>query len=189
MRTCRSSTAVAKTSSRWSTLVHSIIALLASGYSAYRIARTQSRKRLETTFCFCLSCCQSETRLAVGLFELITIFTHVVPDLLNLLEILWPLCHAVCRLLLLETSQNSLVFNSNLHEVFFSLNSVQTGLRNTNWIVELRLWILHNIWHFLQQDSVLSFNLGISACQTKSQTYLKSSTYAQGLSLFWRCAL
>jgi len=96
-------------------------------------------------FSFGLGCGQSEARLAVGLFKLVAILAHVIPDLLKLLEIPRPLGYAVGGLLLLKTRQNGLVLNCDLHQLVLALNSVQTSLLHAHWVVKLRLGVLHNI--------------------------------------------
>ena len=115
------------------------------------------------TFSFRLSSCQCEARLAFGDVELIWILTHVVPDLGNFIEFSGPLRHAVGGCLLLKPFQDGLVFDGNLHQLILALDTIQAGFLNSHRVVEIRPWVLHDIGHFLEQNTVFPLDLSVAS--------------------------
>ena len=111
--------------------------------------------------------CESEARTAVTVAELIWELTHVVPDLLELLEVFRPLCNAVSWLLFLQSAQNCLILNGDFHELLFTLYPIQTSLLDPDGVVEVGPRILHDVGHLLQQYPVLPLNLCVAPCKTQ----------------------
>ena len=74
-----------------------------------------------------------------------------------------PLCYAICGRLLLQAFQNGLVLHCDFHQLVLSLHTVQTCFLYTHGVVEVRLWVLHNVRHFLEQDAVLPLDLSIAS--------------------------
>ena len=66
-----------------------------------------------------------------------------------MIEVSGPFGNAVCWLFLLKSSQDGLVFHSDLHQFFLPLHSVQTGFLDAHRIVEGRLRVLHDVRHLL----------------------------------------
>jgi len=100
------------------------------------------------------------------LIKLIGILAHVVSDFSYFIKVTGPLCNAVGRLFLLQTSKNCLIFNGDFHQLLLALNSIQTCLFNTHGVVELRLWVLHDIRHFLEQNTVFPLDFSITPYNT-----------------------
>ena len=94
--------------------------------------------------------------------ELIWVLAHVVSDFLDLLKVSRPLGHAIGRLLLLQTLQDSLVLDRNFHQLILPLHSVQTCLFNSIRVVKTRIVFLHNVGHFFEQNPVFSLDLSIT---------------------------
>ena len=115
------------------------------------------------TFSFSLSSCECETGLALGNIELIWVFAHVVPDLGDFIKLSRPFCHAVGRSFLLKPFQDGLVFDGNLHQLILALNAIQASFLNSHWVVEIRFWVLHDVGHFLEQNTVFPLDLRVAS--------------------------
>ena len=115
------------------------------------------------TFSFRLSSCECEAGLALGNIELIWVLAHVVPDFGNIVELSGPLRHAVGRGLLLKPFQDGLVFHSNLHKFILALNAIQAGFLDSHRVVEIRSRVLHDIGHFLEQNTVFPLDLSVAS--------------------------
>ena len=131
-------------------MIHSVISLLCERSTHSGLSRADSGQRIKRLDLVVLCCCQRETTSRVAVIKLVAILTHVVPNLLNFLEVLRPLCNAVSRLFLLQSSQDGLIFYSNLHQFILALNAVKTWLRLAVWIVQFGLTVLHNVRHLLE---------------------------------------
>ena len=141
--------------------VHCVKVLLRQRHSHAWLTRANVRQR-SVALSFSLSRCQRKSRLAVAVLELVRVLAHVVSDFLDLLKVSRPLGHAIGRLLLLQTLQDSLVLDRNLHQLILSLHSVQTCLFNSIRVVKARIVFLHNVGHFLEQNPVFSLDLSIT---------------------------
>lgn len=100
---------------------------------------------------------------AVELIELIRVLANGIADASDLLELPLPLRDAVGRLLFLQALQNSLVFERNPQELLLALVPVEALFRDLVGLEDIRLVALHDVGHLLQQNAVLSLNLGVSA--------------------------
>ena len=80
-----------------------------------------------------LGCRLQEASPRLAIPKLVRELTDVVPNLLNVLELLLPLCHTVSWLFILQTSENCLVFDCYFHQLFLSVFSVERCLFNAIW--------------------------------------------------------
>ena len=115
------------------------------------------------TFSFRLSSCECETRLALCNIELIWVFAHVISDLGDLIELSGPLGHAVGRCFLLKPFQDGLVFDGNLHQLILALDTIQASFLDSHRVVKIRFRVLHDIGHFLEQNTVFPLDLRIAS--------------------------
>jgi len=79
-------------------------------------------------------------------------------ELFITLVFIFPLIDTVCGLLVLEPLEDSLVLNSDFNKFLLTLLTVQTSNFKSLWVVELRLGVLHNVRHFLKQNSIFTLN-------------------------------
>jgi hypothetical protein len=93
------------------------------------------------------------------------VLTHHVSVLSLLHVVVLPLLNTVRRLFLLKAAQNGLVLYCNPDQVLFALFSVERllGLEGRG-LVEGGFVALHDIGHLLQQNSIFSFDFGVSLC-------------------------
>ena len=96
------------------------------------------------------------------MIELIGVLAHVVSDLGEFIKVPRPLCNAVSRLFLLQASKNCLIFDRDFHQLLLTLNSIKTCLLNTHGVVKLGLRVLHDIRHFLEQNTVFPLDFSIT---------------------------
>ena len=68
------------------------------------------------------------SRPAVHGVELVGEFAHVIPDLGHFFEVSGPVSHAIGRLLVLQSLQNGLVLQLNLHHGRLSGGDIETAL-------------------------------------------------------------
>ena len=141
--------------------MHGIEACGAHGNSRVRLTLTDMWQGC-IAFSFCLSSCECEAGLALCNVKLIGVFAHVVPYLGNLIELSRPLGHAVGRCFLLKPFQDGLVFDGNLHQLVLALDSIQAGFLDSHGVVEIRLRVLHDVGHFLEQNTVFPLDLSIT---------------------------
>ena len=135
---------------------------LGGAQAAHALGRLDTRQRGVTVVAR-LRSGEREARPAVGVAKFVRELAKVVPDFLNLVELLAPLGDRVGWLLLLEPLQDGLVLHRNLHELLLALHAVQGGLLNSLGVVERRLRVLHDVAHLLEQDSVLALDLRVAA--------------------------
>lgn len=96
--------------------------------------------------------------------KLIWILTNHISILDLLGKLTFPSFDWICCLLLLQSFQYGLVLNCNLYQLLSSLFSIQRSLVGIQWrrSEKFRFWILHNVWHLFQQNSILSFDLCVT---------------------------
>ena len=80
-----------------------------------------------------LGCRLQEASLRLAIPKLVWELTDVVPNLLNVFELLLPLCHTVSGLFILQASQDCLVFDCYFHQFFLSVFSVERCLFDAIW--------------------------------------------------------
>lgn len=100
------------------------------------------------------------TILNIGLLsELVRHLAHLLPIPYRLFKIFLPFFNTISGSFSLQTSKNSLVFNRNFDQLLSSYVPIHGWLYHHFWVVKRRFWLLHNVRHLLQKDSVFPFDL------------------------------
>ena len=71
--------------------------------------------------------CHQISGPALGSIELVGVLTNVVPNLLNVSELLLPVGHTICWLLILKSPKYGLVLNLDPHHLLFAACNIQTS--------------------------------------------------------------
>jgi len=138
----------------------------------------------------------SHNSLVSLLFEIksisksIRIFANHISDSALLFELLIPSLYTISGWFLLQSLEDSLIFNGNLYKLFSSLISIETSLGRHSWwnyiwikiknvnskiLTIIGISLLHDVGHLFKKNSVFSFYFGVAFY--KNQRWLVYSIF------------
>ena len=133
-----------------------------SNRSALGCSRNARQTRVAALIGFDVGGGEHVALAAVELVKFVGVLADVLTEFGNFLELFLPLRHTVGWLLLLQSFQNCLVFKRDSKQLFLAHFTIHAGLHKWISIDISTLVLLHDVRHFLKQNAVFSFNLGVS---------------------------